>query len=70
MMALDKGGRCEGVLLRLSEHNLPSQLDHLLQREIGSHEALESVRWLDVQSAQGVVHALVFMRIPRASTTM
>lgn len=59
MMALDKGGRCEGVLLRMSEPDLASQLDLLLQREIGSHEALESVRWIDVQSAQGLIRALV-----------
>src|SRR5215207_8233423 len=52
------GGRCEGVLLRMSEQDLASQLDLLLQREVGSHEALESVRWIDVQSAQGVVRAL------------
>jgi glutathione-specific gamma-glutamylcyclotransferase len=64
MMALDTGGHCEGVLLRLSEQDLASQLDILLQREIGSHEALESVRWIDVQSAQGVVRALVFYAHP------
>ncbi|MDP1700092.1 MAG: gamma-glutamylcyclotransferase [Aestuariivirga sp.] len=64
MMALDRGGRCEGVLLRLSEQDLASQLDLLLQREIGSHEALESVRWIDVQSAQGPVRALVFYAHP------
>ena len=64
MMALDTGGRCEGVLLRLSEQDVASQLDLLLQREIGSHEALESVRWIDVQSAQGVVRALVFYAHP------
>ena len=64
MMALDTGGRCEGVLLRLSERDLASQLDLLLQREIGSHEALESVRWIDVQSAQGVMRALVFYAHP------
>ena len=60
MMALDTGGRCEGVLLRLSEQDLASQLDLLLQREVGSDEQLESVRWIDVQSDQGPVRALVF----------
>ena len=64
MMALDTGGRCEGVLLRLSEQNLVPQLDLLLQREVGNHEELESVRWIDVQSAQGVVRALVFYAHP------
>jgi cation transport protein ChaC len=59
MMALDRGGRCEGVLLRMSEQHLASQLYLLLQREVGSHEALESVRWIDVQSAQGLIRALV-----------
>jgi glutathione-specific gamma-glutamylcyclotransferase len=64
MMALDTGGRCEGVLLRLSEQDLASQLDLLLQREIGSHEALESVRWIDVQCAQGPVRSLAFYAHP------
>ena len=54
MMALDRGGRCEGVLLRMSEQDLASQLDLLLQREVGSHEALESIRWIDVQTARGL----------------
>ena len=64
MMALDRGGRCEGVLLRVSEQDLASQLYLLLQREVGSHEALESVRWIDVQSAQGLVRALAFYAHP------
>ena len=64
MMALDTGGRCKGVLLRLSEQDLASQLDLLLQREVGSHEALESMRWIDVQSMQGVIRALVFYAHP------
>ena len=64
MMALDTGGRCEGVLLRLSEQDLASQLDLLLRREIGSHEELESVRWIEVQSAQGPVRALAFYAHP------
>jgi cation transport protein ChaC len=48
----------------MAEQDLASQLDLLLQREIGSHEALESVRWINVQSAQGLIRALVFYAHP------
>ena len=48
----------------MSEHNLASQLDLLLQREVGSHEALESIRWIDVQTARGSIRALVSYALP------
>jgi glutathione-specific gamma-glutamylcyclotransferase len=64
MMALDTGGACEGVLLRLSEQDLAQQLHQLLRREIGSHEGMESVRWIDVQTARAKIRALVFYAHP------
>lgn len=65
MMCLDSGGACEGLALRLSGEDPSSQISMLLNREIGSHEALESVRWIDVQTDKGPLRALVFYARPR-----
>ncbi len=64
MMCLDNDGDCEGVALRLSDNDPSIQINKLLYREIGSHEALESVRWIDVQTAEGSLRALVFYARP------
>jgi cation transport protein ChaC len=64
MMALDQGGRCEGMLLRLSENDVEVNLDRLLQREMASKEALKSVRWIDVQTVKSPVRALAFYAQP------
>ncbi len=64
MMCLDRGGVCEGLALRLGDEDLPGQIGALLLREIGSHEALEGVRWIDVQTAEGALRALVFYAYP------
>jgi glutathione-specific gamma-glutamylcyclotransferase len=64
MMCLDRGRACEGVALRLSSENVEDQLRNLLYREVGCHEELESVRWIDVQTDQGMVKALVFYAAP------
>jgi glutathione-specific gamma-glutamylcyclotransferase len=64
MMCLDRGGACEGLALRLSDEDLSSQISILLNREVGSHEALESVRWIDVQTGGGPLRALVFYARP------
>jgi cation transport protein ChaC len=60
MLALDKGGSCEGALLRLPEGEEEKILHDLLYRELGSHEQLECARWIDVRTPQGVVVALTF----------
>jgi cation transport protein ChaC len=59
MLCLDAGGKCEGVALRLKDEDLAGQIHKLLYREIGSDEALESVRWIDVETAEGPLRALV-----------
>jgi glutathione-specific gamma-glutamylcyclotransferase len=59
MMCLDTGGICEGLALRLNNEDSSSQIHALLYREVGSHEALESIRWIDVQTAEGPLRALV-----------
>lgn len=60
MMALERGGRCNGVIYRLPEGEKPAQIERLLRREISDHESVSSVRWLPVHTAQGALRALGF----------
>jgi cation transport protein ChaC len=60
MMALERGGRCDGVIYRLPDGDKPQQIERLLRREIDDHESVSSVRWVPVRTAQGVVRALGF----------
>lgn len=60
MMALERGGRCNGVIYRLPEGEKPLQIERLLRREISDHESVGSVRWLPVRTAQGTLRALGF----------
>jgi glutathione-specific gamma-glutamylcyclotransferase len=64
MMCLDRGGECEGVALRLGDADPVGQIGTLLLREVGSHEALESVRWIDLTTDLGPVRALCFYAHP------
>jgi cation transport protein ChaC len=64
MMCLDRGGQCEGVALRLGDDDPAGQIGKLLYREVGSHEALESVRWIDLKTDLGPVRALCFYAHP------
>jgi len=60
MMALEKGGRCDGVIYRLPDGDKPAQIERLLRREVDDHESVSSVRWLPVRTAQGPLRALGF----------
>ncbi|BCG93710.1 gamma-glutamylcyclotransferase [Mesorhizobium sp. 131-2-1] len=60
MMALERGGRCDGVIYRLPDGEKPAQIERLLRREIDDHESIESVRWVPVRTAQGPLRALGF----------
>ncbi|MDX8438661.1 gamma-glutamylcyclotransferase [Mesorhizobium australafricanum] len=60
MMALERGGRCDGVIYRLPDGEKPAQIERLLRREIDDHESVSSVRWVPVRTAQGRLRALGF----------
>lgn len=60
MMALERGGRCDGVIYRLPDGDKAAQIERLLRREIDDHEAVSSVRWVPVRTAQGRLRALGF----------
>lgn len=64
MMCLDRGGHCEGVALQMPEEGLKEHLFNLLYREVGSHEAMEGVRWIDVSHSDGSFTALTFYAAP------
>lgn len=60
MMALERGGRCDGVIYRLPDGEKPAQIERLLRREIDDHESISSVRWVPVRTSQGRLRALGF----------
>ena len=64
MMCLDRGGRCEGVAFRLSDAHCADELKQLLLRELGSDEAFESVRWVNVRADDQVIRAVTFYAYP------
>jgi cation transport protein ChaC len=80
MMALDRGGSCHGILLRLPEHGLRAHVGKLLRREMSVKWIEEGkptarpmcsalgtgnlVRWIKVRSNGDVVQALAFVANP------
>ncbi|SFA82434.1 cation transport protein ChaC [Rhizobium sp. NFR07] len=67
MMALERGGRCDGVLLQLSGKRRRQDLRALVAREIKYHEVADMVRWVRVQTAEGPKRALTFWASTRRS---
>jgi len=67
MMALERGGRCDGVVLRLSEERRRQDLRALVAREIKYHEVADMVRWVRVQTPEGMKNALTFWASTRRS---
>ena len=64
MLALDRGGCCEGVLYRLPDNDHHDQLRRLVKREIGFWEAVHAMRWINVRMGTQTVRALVFYAGP------
>jgi glutathione-specific gamma-glutamylcyclotransferase len=67
MMALERGGRCDGVLLQLSAERRRQNLRALVAREIRYHEVADMVRWVRVQTVEGPKRALTFWASTRRS---
>ncbi|PDT02100.1 gamma-glutamylcyclotransferase [Rhizobium chutanense] len=67
MMALERGGRCDGVLLRLSDERRRKDLRVLVAREIRYREVADMVRWVQVQTPEGTRRALTFWASTRRS---
>lgn len=64
MMALARGGRCKGLLLRPRPGAEPEVVHALVRREITVREDLGMARWISVATAAGPVRALVFWAGP------
>jgi cation transport protein ChaC len=64
MMALDRGGRSTGIVLRVCDDDRLGQISRLVRREILFREDLDMVRWIPVRTALGEFRALVFWAGP------
>jgi cation transport protein ChaC len=60
MMALERGGQCDGVVFELSADRRRQDLRALVAREIRYTEVIDMVRWLPVRTEHGVRKALTF----------
>jgi len=67
MMALDRGGRCDGVICRLPDDDQFKQLVILLKREIDQRRDIGTFRWISVTADTEKLRALTFYAGPRAS---
>ena len=65
MLALDHGGRCDGVVYQLPDGEHREHIRRLICREITAKQDLEMVRWVMVHTASGPVSALVFWAGPK-----
>ncbi|MFH5775419.1 gamma-glutamylcyclotransferase [Paracoccus broussonetiae] len=64
MMALERGGRCDGVIYRVREGDRLAQIRRMVTREIRYHENIDMMRWIPVHTARGRMRALVFWAGP------
>jgi glutathione-specific gamma-glutamylcyclotransferase len=64
MMCLDRGGSCDGVVLRLPDDDHPALMEKLLRRELSRRTALSGVRWIDVDCGTERIKALAFYAHP------
>jgi glutathione-specific gamma-glutamylcyclotransferase len=65
MLALERGGQCEGVAYRLCDGMHPEQIGKLIAREITTIEDISMVRWSTVWTSQGPLRALMFWAGPQ-----
>lgn len=60
MLALDRGGQCNGVVFRLPDDAIKSNMDQLIRREMSMVPSAFPARWIDVSTPQGPLRALTF----------
>jgi glutathione-specific gamma-glutamylcyclotransferase len=61
MMALDRGGQCKGVALRLGANQLVEGYGKLVRREMSVKPPNNIPRWIDVDTQHGRLKALAFV---------
>lgn len=67
MLALQQGGSCSGLVLKLPHATQSRDLRTLLAREIRYAEVCDMVRWITVRTRTGNRRALAFWACPRQS---
>jgi cation transport protein ChaC len=60
MLALDRGGQCNGALFRLPDDALHANLDRLIRREMSMVPTAFPARWISVRTDDGAKRALTF----------
>jgi cation transport protein ChaC len=60
MLALNRGGRCQGVVQRLPPDALEANLGKLLRREMVTRPSPFPPRWVSVQTTAGPLRAITF----------
>lgn len=70
MMALERGGRCDGVIYRLPDQARERQIRRVLYREIRFRDNLKMARWMPVHTAAGRQRALAFWAGPTGERIM
>lgn len=67
MMALERGGQCDGIVFELAAERRRQDLRALVAREIKYREVMDMVRWLSVRTETGVRKVLTFWASTRTS---
>jgi cation transport protein ChaC len=67
MLALDRGGCCEGVVHRLPDEDHLGHVGRLVRRENGSKEGVRRIHWVTAKTANGTGQALTFWVGPRGT---
>jgi glutathione-specific gamma-glutamylcyclotransferase len=65
MMALERGGACVGLLLRLPDAARVETLTTLIRREIPHREGVDMARWSQIETERGRIPAIVFWAGPK-----
>jgi cation transport protein ChaC len=61
MLALDRGGSCQGLAYRLPAQDHFKQIGLLLAREIDANPPTNVARWISVKTESGTLRALAFV---------
>lgn len=70
MLALRRGGSCNGIAFRLSDEERLAQIQRMIRREISSISDASSIRWVSVDTPEGPVRALTFWAGPRGERVL
>ncbi|MBJ6133911.1 gamma-glutamylcyclotransferase [Ochrobactrum sp. Q0168] len=70
MLALRRGGSCNGIVFRLSEVERLAQIQRLIRREISSISDASTIRWVSADTPDGPVRALTFWAGPRGDRVL